>query len=539
MLAGAAAWADSGRHGRAVRRGGHRRRRGGPERSAHPGPRPAQRAGGGRGGAPQRPGRARAQLPRPGGHAPRRAVRDRPGRGGGLRRHRRPRPGRWGAARGRRLPGRPGGRRVRARPPAAAGRRPDRRAARDPRRRRALGRHGAALPLLPRLGGPGPGGRHREHRPDGGARRGALAAVDRRRGALRAHRRRADRGGARAARGAGGAHRPRRGGRAGGRRRGPAGLRRAGRAGRRRRRHPDGRQRRAAGRPRGRAGAGGDARRGAGYAPARRPDRAHRRARRLGRRQHRRRERAGGRGRGAGPPRRGDDQRRPGPGGRPGRGRPAAGGGGVSATDRETYDELYRSAPAVWSGRPNRQLVEEAAGLPAGTALDAGAGEGGDALWLAERGWRVTAVDFSPVALERAAAAARARGLADRVEWVHADLEQWAPPAGGFDLVAAHYLHATWADRAEVFRRLAAAVAPGGTLLVVGHLLGDGWGHGEHHAHEPGVLYTAEDVAAVLDPDEWSDVVTEVRVRDPGAAERTGNPVPDTVLVARRASRSR
>jgi SAM-dependent methyltransferase len=206
----------------------------------------------------------------------------------------------------------------------------------------------------------------------------------------------------------------------------------------------------------------------------------------------------------------------------------------VSAVDRATYDELYRSAPAVWSGLPNRQLVVEAAGLPAGTALDAGSGEGGDALWLAGRGWRVTAVDFSPVALQRGAAAARARGLADRVEWVPADLEEWAPPPGGFDLVTAHYLHARWSDRTAVFQRLGAAVAPGGTLLVVGHLLGDDWAHGQHHAHEPGVLYTAEDVAAVLDPEEWSDVMTEVRERDPGTAERTGNPVPDTVLVARR-----
>jgi SAM-dependent methyltransferase len=206
----------------------------------------------------------------------------------------------------------------------------------------------------------------------------------------------------------------------------------------------------------------------------------------------------------------------------------------MSAHDRETYDELYRSAPAVWSGRPNRQLVAEAAELPPGTALDAGSGEGGDALWLAERGWRVTAVDFSTVALERASAQAAARGLGDRIEWLHADLGTWTPPEGRFDLVTAHYLHASWPDRTAMFRRLAAAVAPGGTLLVVGHLQGEQWGHGHHHAHEPGVLYTAEDVAALLTPGEWGDVVTEIRDRDPQAAERTGNPVPDTVLVARR-----
>lgn len=220
----------------------------------------------------------------------------------------------------------------------------------------------------------------------------------------------------------------------------------------------------------------------------------------------------------------------------------------MSAFDRDTYDELYRSAPTLWSGRPNRQLVVEAEQLPLGTALDAGSGEGGDALWLAERGWQVTAVDFSSVAVERAAAQARKRGLGDRIEWLHADLEAWPPPAGRFDLVSAHYLHARWSDRPALFRRLAAAVAPGGTLLVVGHLLvGDHGHHGDHglgagdergqlHERDPEAFYTAEDVAALLDPDEWEDVVTETRERDPQAAERTGNTVPDTVLVARRRS---
>ena len=202
------------------------------------------------------------------------------------------------------------------------------------------------------------------------------------------------------------------------------------------------------------------------------------------------------------------------------------------AITRESYDELYRSAPAVWTGRPNGQLVVEAGDLAPGTALDAGAGEGGDALWLAARGWRVTAVDFAPVALERGAAKAAELGLADRIEWRHEDLQVWTPPERSFDLVTAHYLHSAWTDREAMFRRLAAAVVPGGTLLVVGHHHGEGWGHG--HAHEAGALYTAEDVAAVLEPGKWRDVVTETRDRDHAAAERTGNPVPDTVLVARR-----
>jgi len=204
------------------------------------------------------------------------------------------------------------------------------------------------------------------------------------------------------------------------------------------------------------------------------------------------------------------------------------------AITRDSYDELYRSAPAVWTGEPNGQLVVEASDLAPGTALDAGAGEGGDALWLAARGWRVTAVDFSPVALGRGAAKAAELLLTDRIEWRHEDLETWTSPEAAFDLVTAHYLHSAFADRDAMFRRLAASVKPGGTLLVVGHQHGEEEGHGHAHAHEAGALYAADDVAAVLDPAQWTDVVTETRDRDPGAAHRTGNPVPDTVLVARR-----
>jgi SAM-dependent methyltransferase len=156
------------------------------------------------------------------------------------------------------------------------------------------------------------------------------------------------------------------------------------------------------------------------------------------------------------------------------------------------------------------------------------------------------------VALERGAAKAAELGLADRIEWRHEDLDAWTPPARAFDLVTAHYLHARWADRAALFRGLAAAVAPGGVLLVVGHLMsgehghehghhghsghpgGGQQGHGQLHERDPEAFYTAEDVAALLDPDQWRDVVTETRDRQPEAAERTGNPVPDTVLVARR-----
>src|SRR5215469_8873737 len=128
------------------------------------------------------------------------------------------------------------------------------------------------------------------------------------------------------------------------------------------------------------------------------------------------------------------------------------------------WDERYRSRDALWSGKPNRYLVSEVDGLVPGRALDVGAGEGADAIWLAARGWRVTAVDISSVALGRAAAHAADRGMdiADRIEWQHEDLLSWQPAAASFDLVSAQYMHLAGAERTLVFGRLAAAVAPGG-----------------------------------------------------------------------------
>ena len=106
------------------------------------------------------------------------------------------------------------------------------------------------------------------------------------------------------------------------------------------------------------------------------------------------------------------------------------------------WDDMYRSRARVWSGRPNPQLVAETAGLTPGTALDLGCGEGADALWLAERGWTVTAVDVSAVALERAAGHAAASEAGSSITWLQRDLEAWAPD-GQFDLVSAQFLHST------------------------------------------------------------------------------------------------
>ncbi|GEA81166.1 bifunctional NAD(P)/FAD-dependent oxidoreductase/class I SAM-dependent methyltransferase [Cellulomonas uda] len=139
--------------------------------------------------------------------------------------------------------------------------------------------------------------------------------------------------------------------------------------------------------------------------------------------------------------------------------------------DAHGWEERYGTAPAVWSGQPNAALVAQTAHLTPGTALDLGAGEGRDAVWLAQRGWRVTAVDFAATALERGARAAQQAGV--DVRWVQADLatpdERALDGGSTFDLVTSHFLHLAPQARRGHVARAARLVAPGGTLLLVQH----------------------------------------------------------------------
>lgn len=163
------------------------------------------------------------------------------------------------------------------------------------------------------------------------------------------------------------------------------------------------------------------------------------------------------------------------------------------AFDKEFWEERYRGHIAARGRRPNPQLVAEAADLPPGTALDAGCGEGADAIWLASRGWRVTAVDIATTALRRAREHAETVGgdVTSRIDWVQADLTSWAPTEEHFDLVSAHYVHPA-TSRDALVRRLGAAVAPGGTLLIVGHHPSDQTTGS--HAAAPEVHFTAEEI---------------------------------------------
>jgi SAM-dependent methyltransferase len=160
--------------------------------------------------------------------------------------------------------------------------------------------------------------------------------------------------------------------------------------------------------------------------------------------------------------------------------------------DKDYWDEHWEQRPHHAPGA-HPYLGREISGLKPGTALDAGCGAGAEAVWLATQGWQVTAADIAPEALARAAERAAGAGLAGRVRFVEADLTAWAP-ATRFDLVTTHYAHPAMAQL-DFYERIGAWVAPGGTLLIVGHLHApDAAGHGHHppggHGHQPPAGHT-------------------------------------------------
>jgi SAM-dependent methyltransferase len=208
---------------------------------------------------------------------------------------------------------------------------------------------------------------------------------------------------------------------------------------------------------------------------------------------------------------------------------------GAVPANQADWDHRYGRGQ-MWSGNPNGTLVAEVGGVTPGRALDVGAGEGGDAIWLAERGWQVTAADISPRALERIAAEADRRGL--RIACLRADANATDPfPAGAFDLVSAQYasIPRTADDRAV--QNILGAVAAGGTLLVVSHDLASMRTpvdtHVQSRPFDPDAYVRVDDFAAALaESPEWDVELHEQRPRPPGAA--TSHHVDDVVLRARR-----
>jgi SAM-dependent methyltransferase len=166
--------------------------------------------------------------------------------------------------------------------------------------------------------------------------------------------------------------------------------------------------------------------------------------------------------------------------------------------DSQQWDERYSGTEFEWTTRPNQFVATELAGLTPGRALDLAAGEGRNAVWLAERGWRVTAVDFSRVGLEKGRKLSAARGVDEaRVDWIVADLRDYEPERGAYDLALIAYLQVSPQVRAAVLARAAAALAPGGTMFVVGHDLTN-LTEGVGGPQDPDVLYTPEALRSEL-----------------------------------------
>ena len=205
------------------------------------------------------------------------------------------------------------------------------------------------------------------------------------------------------------------------------------------------------------------------------------------------------------------------------------------ATSEAFWDQRYQSSSTLWSGQANPQLVTEAPDLPPGSALDVGCGEGADAIWLAQRGWRVTAVDVSTVALERGAAHALdvSDEVAQRITWLHADLNEWVPPAASYDLVSAQFMHLPKVQRERLHNRLAESVAPGGTLLVVGHHPSD-LQTAVPRPSVAGLLFTSFEVADSLAKEQWVIVVGEARARQTLDPDGNAVTIHDAVLRAQR-----
>lgn len=234
-----------------------------------------------------------------------------------------------------------------------------------------------------------------------------------------------------------------------------------------------------------------------------------------------------------------------------GGGPPEGFGGGIGAAS--AWDERYRTKARLWSGKPNPQLVREAGGLRPGRALELGCGEGADAIWLAQQGWSVTAVDVSAVALERArshelaelareSVHASSGDIESRITWQLADLTQWQPEAS-YDLVTSQFLHSQELDWRIPLRIAAAAVRPGGTLLVVGHHPDrlPPWGPGHHHED---MFYTGDQLVRELSLDRvaasggpgWQLEVLTSRERPVTGPEGQEATIADVVLRATRLS---
>lgn len=200
---------------------------------------------------------------------------------------------------------------------------------------------------------------------------------------------------------------------------------------------------------------------------------------------------------------------------------------------QDFWDERYRSVDRLWSGGANPQLVANVESSTPGRALDVGSGEGADAIWLAEQGWQVTAVDISVVALERGAQRAAEVGteVAARISWAPADVLTWVPEPSAYDLVSAQFMHLGSPQRESLHRRLAAAVRPGGSLLIVGHHPSD-LETTVGRPDQPNLMPTAEQVGATLDRTDWDILRADAPARETRDPDGQLITIRDAVLLA-------
>ena len=199
-----------------------------------------------------------------------------------------------------------------------------------------------------------------------------------------------------------------------------------------------------------------------------------------------------------------------------------ASGSASRTMEREDWNQRYAAEELIWTAKANRFLMEETAHLATGSALDMATGEGRNAVWLAEQGWVVRAVDFSDVAIAKARRLAMARNVHEAIDFREADLRTYDLDFHRFDLVALIYLQIPQAELLPILLRAARAVAPGGTFLLVGHdsenLL-----HGYGGPQRADMLYTAEQVVAALG--------NELVIEKAGRVERPVE-TPDGIRVA-------
>jgi SAM-dependent methyltransferase len=194
----------------------------------------------------------------------------------------------------------------------------------------------------------------------------------------------------------------------------------------------------------------------------------------------------------------------------------------------DEWDGRYADSEFLWTVTPNRFVVQELSGRPPGQALDLACGEGRNAVWLAQRGWRVTAVDFSSVGLRKARQLAAERDVA--VDWVLADLLDYQPPANAYELGLVAYLHIAADERVAVLRNACSALAAGGEILVIGHDLAN-LSEGVGGPQDPAVLYTPQVIAAELP---GLSVQRAERVRRPVEVDGVVHDAIDTLVRATR-----